>query len=120
MKIHGREVRFLRTVKGVNDIASMCPGHDIAKIDTILQSKDLVQTQNVMAKILVALSEGYEYAKTFEDETYKPRPLTLDEVLYLDHDQFKDLFHEGAEALKGNTQTVEVEPAKKKEITESN
>ena len=121
MKIHGRDVRFLRTVKGVNDIASMCPGKNIEHIDAILQSDDTVQTQDVMARMLVALSEGYEYAKTFEEEGYKPRPLTLNEVMYLDHETFRNLFMEAVEALKGNQQTVEIEPSKKNEMTtESN
>lgn len=114
MKIHGREVKFLKTVKGTSDIAKLCPNNDIKLIGNVFGGDDIEAMQNAMAVCIVAMNEGYEYNKKWEVEGYEPNPLTLEEVMYLDHDVFLPLFSEAMKCFRNDKQTVEVEPPKTK------
>jgi hypothetical protein len=114
MEIHGREIKFKRTVLATCEVADLSPGGDINKFDELLLSKQYAITQRAAAGFMAALSKGYEMAQAFEDLKYKPRPLTVDEALCLDNDAFSDLFTEALAAWGVEKPTVETEPAKTK------
>lgn len=114
MLIHGREIKFLRTVQAACDIADICPKGDMANIAELFKGTTKTRITN-MANIICFLNEGYEEAKAFEEEGYKPIPITVKEVMALNEDTFNSLFVEATEAFYGDKQTVEVEPEKKKE-----
>lgn len=120
MKIHGREIRFKKTVKGTSDIAKICPNGDLKQIGALFESENTAVMQDAMATFIVAMSEGYEYSRAFEED-YEPRPLTMREVQYLDHDKFLPLFQEAVEAFKADAQTIKAEGKKtQKAVTKSN
>ena len=114
MLIHGREIQFLRTVQAACDIADICPKGDMANIAELFKGTTKTRVTN-MANIIHFLSVGYEEAKAFEEEGYKPNPITVKELMALDEDTFNILFAEATEAFYSDKQTVEVEPEKKKE-----
>lgn len=114
MLIHGREIKFLRTVQAACDIADICPKGDMANIAELFKGTTKTRVTN-MANIIHFLSVGYEEAKAFEEEGYKPNPITVKELMALDEDTFNILFTEATEAFYSDKQTVEVEPEKKKE-----
>lgn len=117
MKVHGREVKFLRTVWAVNEVAKVCPMNDIGRIMEKLKTKSTVELNETWAVFICALNGGYEMAQKYEDKDYKPNPLTVDELYTLSEEDFASLIREATEAWYGDKITVEVEESKKKEET---
>ena len=115
MKVHGREVKFLRTVWAVNEVAKVCPMNDIGRIMEKLKTKSTVELNETWAVFICALNGGYEMAQKYEDKDYKPNPLTIDELYTLSEEEFAALIREATEAWYGDKITVEVEESKKKE-----
>lgn len=114
MVIHGREIKFRRTVLGNCEIAAICPKKDINKFQDLLQS-DYGTSQNAAAVFMAALSKGWEMHRHFEDPSYEMRPLTVEEALLLDSDDFNELFVEALAAFTNDGKpTVETEPPKGK------
>lgn len=113
MILHGREVKFRRTVLGNCEIAEMSPKKDINRFDELLKG-DYMTSQNAAAKFMVALSKGYEMNQRFENPDYEMNPLTVEEALLLDGDDFNELFTEALTAFTGDKPTVEAEPVKEK------
>lgn len=118
MKIRGRDIRFLRTVKTACDIESICPDKDLNKVSSLFSGSTAEATRNG-AKLIHFMSEGYEMNKHFDDPSYKPNPISEEEVLYLDDETYQQLFSEMMSAFMGDTPTVETEEPKKNEnVTE--
>lgn len=117
MKVHGREVKFLRTVWAVNEVAKVCPMNDIGRIMEKLKTKSTVELNETWAVFICALNGGYEMAQKYEDKDYKPNPLTVDELYTLSEEDFASLIREATEAWYGDKITVEVEESKKNEKT---
>ena len=115
MKVHGREVKFLRTVWAVNEVAKVCPMNDIGRIMEKLKTKSTVELNETWAVFICALNGGYEMAQKYEDKDYKPNPLTIDELYTLSEEEFAALIREATEAWYGDKIMVEVEESKKKE-----
>lgn len=114
MLIHGREIKFLRTVQAACEIADICPKGDMANLGKLFEGTTKNRITN-MANIIHFLNEGYEEAKAFEEEGYKPNPISVKEIMLLDEETFNNLFVEATDAFYGDKQTVEVEEPKKKE-----
>lgn len=115
MKIHGKEVQFLRTVKATSDIASLCPEKDIERIDELFNG-DLPTTLETGAKIIHFLNEGFEMNKHFEDPTYQPNILSIEEIMYLDDATYTELMKCTMSGMNNGADTsIEVETSKKKE-----
>lgn len=117
MKVHGREVKFLRTVWAVNEVAKVCPMNDIGRIMEKLKTKSTVELNETWAVFICALNGGYEMAQKYEDKDYKPNPLTVEELYSLSEEDFTALIREATEAWYGDKITVEVEESKKNEET---
>ena len=114
MEIRGREIKFLRTVKATSDIAKLCPEQDIERIGELF-SGVLPVTLETGAKLIHYLNEGYEMNKHFEDPSYEPKVISVDEIMYLDQDTFTELVQSAIHGMANGTETsVEVEKSKKK------
>ena len=115
MEINGREIKFLRTVKATADIARLCPNGDIARLPELF-SGEYASSVETGAKLIHFLNEGYEMHKHFEDRSYKPNVLEVDEILYLDLSTYNDLLSSAMKGLNNGAETtIEVEEPKKKE-----
>lgn len=117
MIVHGREVKFLRTVWAVNEVAKVCPENNIGKLTEALQTKSTVSLNETWATFMAALSNGYEMAQKYADKEYEPNPLTVEELYNLTEQEFESLLAEAMEAWLGDKVTVEVEEPKKKAET---
>ena len=114
MIVNGREINFLRTVKGTSEIAKLCPNNDIERLGELFDG-DLPQTLETGAKIIHFLNEGYEMNRHFMDRTYKPNPISVEEILYLDDSTFTKLMQTAMNGLGNGAETsVEVQESKKK------
>lgn len=120
MIVHGREVKFLRTVWAVNEISKVCPQHNIGRFNETLKEESTIAVNDTWATFIVALNTGYEMAQKFEDKDYQPNPLTVEEVYSLHEKEFTALISEAMRAWFGDAVTVEVEESKgkKNEISE--
>lgn len=114
MKIRGKDVNFLRTVKTTVDLAELCPNRDLSLIDSIFQD-NIADAQINAAKLIHIMNEGYEMNKAFENPDYEPDVISVEEVLYLDNDTFEEALKKAMNAFeKGAKRTVETEPQKGK------
>ena len=114
MKVHGRNIGFLRTVKLTCELADMCPDGDLNKIGELFTGH-MGDVQRNTAKFIALMNEGYEVSKSFEEPTYEPNPLSVEEILYLDDGTFTQLFEEASAVfMEDGKPTVEVQASKKK------
>ena len=114
MIVPGREIKFLRTVWAVNEIAKICPQHNIGKFNDVLKNESTITVNDTWATFIISLNAGYEMAKHYEDKDYEPNPLTVDELYTIHEKDFTTLISEAMSAWFGDEVTVEVEPAKGK------
>lgn len=113
MQVYGREVGFRFTVGASAKIADLCPDGDIERLGELLNG-NYGQVSRDTASIVVALSEGYEQAQRFEDPSYKPRPLSVEEIMSLRPAEFMALQKAALSAWAADkATTVEAEPEKK-------
>ncbi len=118
MLLHGREVKFLRTVWAINEVAKNCPNQNIGKFSETLKNESTIAVNDTWANFMIALNTGYEMARKYEDKDYVSNPLTVDELYTLSEGDFAILINEAIAAWVGDVQTVEVEESKKNEKTE--
>lgn len=113
MQVYGREVDFRFTVGASAKISDLCPEGDIERLGELLNGS-YGQVSRDTAAIIVALSEGHEQARHFEDPAYKPWPLSMEEIMSLRPAEFMDLQRAAMAAwVEDKKATVEVEPEKK-------
>lgn len=114
MKVRGREIKFLRTVKSTSDIAKLCPDGDIERIGELF-SGTISNTLETGAYIIHYLNEGYEMNKHFNDPSYEPQVISVDEILYLDDATFTELMQSAMAGMTAGTETsIELKESKKK------
>ena len=115
MKINGREIKFLRTVKATSDLARLCPDGDINRIGELFDGSDLATTIESGAKLIHFLNEGYEMHKAFTEPGYKPDIISVDEIMYLDDATYTKLIESAMKGLGiGAETTIELQEPKKK------
>ena len=115
MKVRGKDVQFLRTVKATCELAKLCPDENIERIEELFNGT-LPTTIETGAKIIHFLNEGYEMNKHFDDPTYKPNIISVDEIMFLNESDYTELMKSAMESFSvGAETTVEVEETKKKE-----
>ena len=116
MKINGREIKFLRTVKTNFDIAGICPDGKLEKMGDLFPDDSLESIKN-MVKFIQLMNQGYEEAKHYEDPTHEVVVIKEEDIMYMPNDDMSNLFQEAVNAFLGVKQTVEVEPSKSKKKT---
>lgn len=112
MEIHGREIKFRRTVGATCRIAEACPDGDIQRASEMMAPENLSKSQKFAAEFIAALNEGYENSKRFENKDYVPNPLTVEEIMCLDQDVFTNLMETAFAEFNEVKRTVEAEPKK--------
>lgn len=118
MKIRGREIGFLNTVKTTAELAKLCPDGDVDRLFELFptDNKGIPSMLENGAKIIHILNEGYEMNKAFEEPGYEPKILTIEEIMYLKPGEYQELMQSAwSQITAGTDTTVEVESVKKKE-----
>lgn len=119
MKVHGREVRFLRSVMANCKVLEMAPEGDMERFNNeMLGSDDYEVSQRACARLIAILSEAHEQAAEYESPGSGERPLTVDEALSLPPEDFSMLFSEAIRAWQGEKPTVEESTKKPGKKTE--
>lgn len=119
MIIHGKERHFMLTVGSSAEISEFCPDGDLAKMAVLFEQPYGKEVRSV-AKIVAALSRGYENSKKYEDPSHVAEPLTVDEILSLNTDEYQALVTEALAAFRRDTNvSVETESSKKNTIEAS-
>lgn len=100
MTVYGKERGFLMTVGASAEIAKLCPGQKLENLSAVFSADagdaDSLETT---AKLICALNRGYETNQRFTDPSHKAEPLTIDEVLSLQVEDFKKLQAEAVAAM---------------------
>ncbi len=113
MVVHGKERNFLLTVGASAEIADLCPGGDLSRIGEVLDG-NYNKTLRTVAKIIAAMSRGYENNRKYEEPGYEPNPLTVDEIMSLPTNVLKQLESEALSKFSEDSETsVNVEETKK-------
>lgn len=111
MKIGNREYGFRLTVGASIQIARLCPNGDLSQIGKVIGNGYGEQAE-VVAKLIVALNNGFAAAEEFEGR--KANRLTLDNVLSLSPAVFADMSAEAIKAFTGDVDgEIEVDQSKK-------
>lgn len=114
MIINGKERGLLLTVGASVEISDMCPQGDLSRLGEVFDQAYGKQVRATV-KMIAAMSRAYEDAKHFEDPSYEPDALTVNEILSLEPSAFRDLTNEAMKKfIADQTPTVEVEESKKK------
>lgn len=115
MKIFGEEYGFALTVGASAEIADLCPDGDLSRIAEVLEGS-FSKTVKFTASFISAMAKGYDDEKRYNGEEITHRPLTVDMVLALPSDVFKEVQDAALAAFRGDMKTtVEVAPPKKEE-----
>ena len=116
MNINGKERGFLLTIGASAEISDLCPQGDLSRLGEVFNQSYGKQIR-VTAKLIAAMSRGFENQKHYEDPDYEPDPLTVDEIMTLDTATFQALTHVVMEQFTADAQpSVETEP-KKNEVS---
>lgn len=117
MKIRGKEIKFLRTVKTTIDLTEICPDKDINRIGELFNT-NVADMQKNAAILIHSMNESYEMNKHLDDPDYEPNIISVDEILYLNQEDFTQLLQEAMNVFSADIKpTVETEkPKKKKKI----
>lgn len=116
MKVQGREIKFLRTVKTNFDIAEICPEQKLERMGDLFPDDSLESLKNMM-RFISLMNQGYEEAQHYEDPTHEIEVIKEEDMMYMPSDDMSNLFQEAVNAFLGIKQTVEVEPSKSKKKT---
>lgn len=116
MIVNGKERGFALTIGASAEISDLCPQGDLSRLGEVF-SQSYGKQIRTTAKIIAAMSRGYENQRHYEDPSYEPDALTVDEILTLDTATFQALTHEVMEQFTTDQKpTVEVEPKKKENV----
>lgn len=116
IKINGREYGLKLTVGAALAITEICPAEDLSKLNDALYYPMLHMANENTIRFIVALSEGYESAKAFNDPGYTPDPITRELLETVTLGELFQLRNEAIAVYNRDTQpSVETENEKKNE-----
>lgn len=117
MEIHGREVKFKRTVGANCAIEKYFEPLGGFNLQRISEGDYSTQQENAAA-FMEELSKGAEEAAFWDaynrGETYMVHPLTSSEAMTLENEDFNALFIEALKVWAEAAPTVKAKPAEKK------
>lgn len=112
MKINGKEYGLEFNVQAHEEVAKLCPGQDIARMEELYNHGSNRSLQADIA-IAIALNRGYEDHRHFEDPDYVQDYLTEEDFRFLPFYMITEVEKEITRVMaEGSGQTVEAEPVK--------
>ena len=108
--VHGRDVGFTRNVWANIEISKLTPDGDISSFGEALSSMNFADSMEAMISMILILNKAYEMQMAFEDPEYNGSPLTRDEILLLNDEQFQALTEAAMAQFSEDSQmTIEAE-----------
>lgn len=99
-----QNVYFKRTVLSDIQIAKLCPGNDLGRIQEIMQSKDVTKQIDFLIKLMLILNEQYmKYCNVWDKEAERGvdlseailTTLTIEQISELSEVAFADFIGDG-------------------------
>lgn len=115
MELNGREIGFAYNMRAAKMLVDLAPDRDLTKIGDALTGKygNIVDNQ---AKFIIALSVAY--SQSAEHRAEGATPVTMDELLDMDQEEFQAVFLEASNAfIEGQKTNVNTKPAPRKKGT---
>ena len=115
MIIHGKEYKFLYTVRASIEIAQNLDGHSMSSISKVFNTGDQIKSMDLISRMAVAMNRAYLKAKAFEDGTKfdEADVLTREIIDNLTFDLEQELENELMLAMSsGNKTEIETTPEK--------
>lgn len=81
------EIMFARTIWADKQLAKICPGHNIQRIDEILAGDDTEKQFEFMQKMILILHEAYDRREKFYHPEHEPLVLTMEMLDQLNEDE---------------------------------
>ena len=103
--IHGRSVGFARNVFANIEISKLTPDGDISSFGEALSSMNFADSMEAMISMILILNQAYEMQMKFEDPQYEGSPLTRDEILLLNDEQFQALTEDAMAQFSEDSKT---------------
>lgn len=114
MKVRGKDVNFMRTVLATCEIADLCENGELENFQKLFTGSQHEVVLN-KAKIMHYLAKGYEENKVYEDTTYEPNTISVEEIMSLSEDDYIALYDEAIKVFIGDASvSVETEEEKKR------
>lgn len=114
MQINGREIGFRRSVRATADLAEICPGKDITKLGELMNG-GTGQQLATGAVLIHALNKAYEQHQHIINPDHVVQPITVDEVMDLDENEYMQLLSEAMLTFKVDGETeIQTKPAPSK------
>ncbi len=115
-----KEIKFARTMWADIQLAKLCPGNEIGRLEEIMNTNDFVKQMDTAINIILIMKESYDRRAKYEDKSYEAEPLTRTDLEMLNEEELLDLLNKAFETfgVDGET-TVETEPVKKGKNEES-
>ena len=115
MIIHGKERKFLYTVRAAQEIAAICKNGDISNLMELIENSSATGRMGTIVDILCILNKGFEQAREFEEPGYVADFLSKEELECVPLKMLSELEAEAFTAFaEGTKTTVEVEPSSEK------
>lgn len=114
MELNNRIVKFTYNMRAAKMFADFCPDRDISRIAEALSGKygNIIENQS---HFIIALNLGYCKSRDHKDEDLEP--ITMDELLDLEQDEFQKVFLEAAKCMQDDKQTkMQTKPAPRKKV----
>jgi hypothetical protein len=115
MIIHGKEFKFLYTVRASIEISKNLDGHQISSISKIFQRGDQIKNMELIATMAIACNRAYVKAEAFENGTEfnEADVITKELIEDLTMQEEAKLEDEILKCLTGDSKTeIETSPAK--------
>lgn len=115
MELNGREIGFAYNMRAAKMLVDLAPDRDLTKIGDALTGKcgNIIDNQ---AKFIIALSVAY--SQSAEHRAEGATPVTMDELLDMDQEEFQAVFLEASNAfIEGQKTNVNTKPAPRKKGT---
>lgn len=114
MKVNGRNVKFKYTIWASIQISKMCPEGKQENIAKIFEGSDEEIVHNVN-EFMLTLNKAYIDAEKFANPDFNEKPLTLEELMFLDRKEYSQLQDEAIAAYYGDMKReTTTEPVKTK------
>lgn len=113
MIINGKERKFLRTTGATIEVAKMCPGEDLSKIEALFNAGSTAKIYENIMNMAVIFNEGYEGREALMNGTVAD-PLKKEELMMLTDEEFSRLQEEVLNAWTSEKPTIQTKAKGKK------
>lgn len=107
------KLKFARTTWANIQLAKLCPGNDISKLQTLVETNDFEAKMEAIFSIILIMKQSYDRKAKYDDENFKGEPLTRSDLEVMDDDELMTLLNLAFESFANDGKTTIETKAKK-------